>query len=359
MPDTYELIQRDPSGPPSDALLLRSFVLRAVREQAREADFVCSTDALDSYGEIVAQNWDLTSRYASNPVVLYAHNAHSAMPIGQGRNVRVQDGALHATIYFSKVTTLAEEVWQQVLEKTLRAVSVGFKSKTIRYERIDDKDVYVLDDNVLYEISVCPIGANPEALAKSHEEHERRKSAARSQWEQTARSIPAPTPPAAHSGAPTTAKEHHAMDPKDIEIAALKTKTAERDGEIAVARAKVAELEKSLDAERVNVKTLEAQNTHLVGERDAAKAAHAKAEDELILLQITDLVGKKIDPTEVEQFVELRKTNPKLCERMLAQRSDKNLIGVVIPSAKNEAPTPPVAADTGASDWATFQKSLD
>jgi len=348
-----ELIQRDPSGPSSDALLLRSFVLRAVREHAREADFVCSTDSLDSYGEIVAQNWDL-SRFERNPVILYAHNAHSAMPIGQGRNVRVENNALHATIYFSKITELAENVWQQVVEKTLRAVSVGFKSKTIRYERIDDKDVYVLDDNVLYEISVCPIGANEDALAKSHEEHERRKSMARTEWEQAARSLQAPPP---NVTAPII--KDNAMDPKDIEIAALKTKTAERDGEIAVARAKVAELEKSLDSERVNVKTLEAQNAHLVGERDAAKAAHAKAEDELITLQVTDLVGKKIDASEVEQFVELRKTNAKLYERMIAQRSDKNLLTPVIPAAKGEAPTPPVAADSGASDWATFQKSLD
>ena len=38
---------------PSD-MLVRALHVRALREESREADFVASTDAVDSYGEIVS-----------------------------------------------------------------------------------------------------------------------------------------------------------------------------------------------------------------------------------------------------------------------------------------------------------------
>ena len=66
----------------------------------------------------------------------------------------------------AKANPLAEQVWQSVQERTLRAVSVGFKPREVRKETRDDKDVYVLSDNDLYEISVVPIPSNPEALTR-------------------------------------------------------------------------------------------------------------------------------------------------------------------------------------------------
>jgi len=138
---------------------------RASDEGSRTATFVASTDALDSYDERVVQHWDL-ERYQRNPIVLFAHDRH-ALPVGQCIAVAVVDGQLECTLKFAtaEANPLAEQVWQSIQQKTLRAVSVGFRPHTYRYEMENDQEVLVLDDNELYEISVVPLPANPDALA--------------------------------------------------------------------------------------------------------------------------------------------------------------------------------------------------
>lgn len=137
---------------------------RSLNKSTREATFIASTDAIDSYGEIVAQNWDLT-RYRANPVVLFAHNSRE--PIGRATSVGVVGGRLECTIQFAEGIARAEEVWSLVQQGMLKAVSVGFRPREVRAELRDGKTIYVLDDNELHEISIVSVPANPEALAKS------------------------------------------------------------------------------------------------------------------------------------------------------------------------------------------------
>lgn len=152
-----------------DDLVCRAFAIRAVREGARECDFVASTDAVDSYGEIVEQDWDL-ARYKANPVALYNHSRYgTTLPIGHATKCEVEEGTgLVCTLRFvtAEANPLAEQVWQSIRQKSLRAVSVGFRPRDVRRELRDGKEVYVLSDNELHEISVVPIPANPEALAR-------------------------------------------------------------------------------------------------------------------------------------------------------------------------------------------------
>ena len=140
-------------------LLVRSY-------EKRSATFVASTDAIDSYGEIVEQVWDL-ARYRANPIVLYGHQSRE-LPIGMCTAVGVSGGKLECTIQFATANQnpVAERVWQLVQAQILRAVSVGFAPRTVRRETRDGKEVTVLSDNELHEISVVTIPANPEALAK-------------------------------------------------------------------------------------------------------------------------------------------------------------------------------------------------
>jgi len=107
------------------------------------------------------------ARFKKNPVILFAHDNRS-LPIGKAPNTEVRDGQLETEIQFASAAAcpMAEHVWQSIQEETLRAVSVGFRPKTIRKERHDDKDVFVLADNELYEISVVPIPSNPDAVAR-------------------------------------------------------------------------------------------------------------------------------------------------------------------------------------------------
>jgi HK97 family phage prohead protease len=144
--------------------------IRAVRKEAREADFVCSTDGVDSCGEIVEQSWDLR-RYTKNPVVLWAHNAAGTgdgMPLGSAKNVGIVDGALCATLCFvsAAANPKAEQVWQGIQEGAIRAVSVGFSPRSVRTEIRAGKETLVLCNNELFEISVVPLPANEDALRR-------------------------------------------------------------------------------------------------------------------------------------------------------------------------------------------------
>jgi HK97 family phage prohead protease len=148
-----------------DDLCTRSFAVRALREDDRSIDVVASTDAVDRHDEVVEQVWQL-DRYRANPVVLYAH-ASRELPIGQASGVEVEGNALRATLRFvtAEANPLAERVWQSLKQGSLRAVSVGFVPHSFRFEVIDDREVLVLSDNELVEISVVPVPANPDALA--------------------------------------------------------------------------------------------------------------------------------------------------------------------------------------------------
>jgi HK97 family phage prohead protease len=138
---------------------------------SRAVDVIASTEALDLDGEVVVQDWNL-GRYISNPVVLYNHNFVTSepgdtLPIGFATSVGVVDGKLQATLNFvdEKASELAERCYQGFRQGSLRAVSVGFRSKLGRMETRDGRDVYVLSGNELLEISVCPVGMNPDAVA--------------------------------------------------------------------------------------------------------------------------------------------------------------------------------------------------
>ena len=150
-----------------DSLVLRTAQVK-VRESAdgaRVIDIIASTADEDSYGEIVEQKWDLT-RFQSNPVILWAHKSNE-MPIGTG-DVKLVNGQLVGTITLTtdEVNPRAGEVWRAYQAKILRGISVGFRPHSYRWEKKDDREVLILSDNELYEISACPIPANPNAVMR-------------------------------------------------------------------------------------------------------------------------------------------------------------------------------------------------
>jgi HK97 family phage prohead protease len=137
--------------------------------ETRSFDVVASTESIDSHGDIVKQSWRL-ERYEANPVVLLGHGG---LPIGKGSNVRVEDGALkmRVTLVSEKANPQAEQVLQLMREDALKAVSVGFRPGRRSTEKRDGREVRVLDDNELLEVSVVAIGSNPDAQAKDHARH--------------------------------------------------------------------------------------------------------------------------------------------------------------------------------------------
>lgn len=143
---------------------------------SRTVDVVASTPAPDSYGRIVVQDWDL-SRFEANPVVLWNHGMSgglfgggsddSTLPIGFATNVRVEDGALKATLNFvdEKANPIAEKVYQGFLQGSLRAVSVGWDAEEATYD--EASDTLTLTQNKLIEISAVALPANPEAVRQA------------------------------------------------------------------------------------------------------------------------------------------------------------------------------------------------
>lgn len=285
----------------------RELTLRDIRKDKREVDFVCSTEAIDSYGTILKANWDL-SRYVKNPVVLYAHDSRS-LPIGKAKNVRVEGKELLATVVFAteRANPLAEQVWQCVLEETLRGISVGFYPRTVREEKLNDEYVLILDDNELRELSVCPVPSNPEALAQLRM---RAAGAAGAEPDKT-KAHGAPTTPATERG---EAGKDQRMD-LEKENAALKTKLEERGAELNTAN-------KELLTARSTIATLEKQNGTLVTERDAAMKRAEKAEEADLVRHVDSFLGKKFDKAERDDQLELARTNRPLFDKLIAQRSD-------------------------------------
>lgn len=336
-----------------------ALVVKAIREGSREVDFIASTDVVDAHREVIDQgSWNLT-HYVGNPIVLYGHQS-SELPIGHATRAEVKNGRLECTLYISDKTVKAREVWDLIVEKTLRAVSVGFKPVNGRYETRDGQDVWVWSDCILKEISVVAVPANHEALAKI-------KSAIAS-----ASKTNSPAP-ASGSSNPDNAekKEFTIMDIKEA-LAKIESLTADKaklevenkqlaekasrfekaETSHVEAMSKIGESVKKLETEKA---ALDAQCKKLETERDAEKAAKEKAEkeladgvkkaqDEAAEVEVTALITTgTLDASEKEVFAELRKSNPELFTKMIAQRGPAKGTG-------NPTLTQPILARKGAEN---------
>lgn len=306
---------------------------RAIREEAREIDYVCSTTAEDTYGTVLEQDWDL-SRYEANPVVLFAHDTRSK-PIGQGRSVAVKTKKLNATVWFSEATQDARDCWALAKEGTLRGISVGFRPGKITYD--EKNDVVILSENVLYELSLCPVPSNPDALAKLR-----------------ARAIGATRIGQSPSGSEATTQTDKPADARgdgdktmgievdtkgfEARIADLTTKNAELATKATDAEARATKAESERDAAASKATALESQNKVLVGERDEFKARAEKLEGEKIEQAVKALVGRKYPASELEKQLEFARKDFALWGELANQRSDMPHLETKIPEDKDAAP---------------------
>lgn len=335
----------------SDGLVRRSFgvSVKSIDKEKRCVEVIASTDSIDSYDEIVDQSWDL-SRYQKNPVVLFNHNrgtmfaAHpsASLPIGYSSEHGVKQGRLEATLCFvdEKANPMAEMCWQGFVQGSLRAVSVGFNPRNVKLEMRDGQEIYRMSDNELYEISVCPMGANPDAVAKS-------KDSASAQL----RVLAERTTDAASAAKKATtmaidiekqlAEATSKLEALAGTVKALETERDKLSTDVGAKSTEVVEL-------TGKVKTLETERDALVVSEKAAKEAAAKSADELLVKTVDDLVGTKILPAEKDEFVELARTNKALFDKMVSKRADLALLGEPIVKADKSAPaTTSSAAGSG------------
>jgi len=160
-------------------VVVREAVVRALTDenkQNREAEFVISTESVDSHETVFkVSGWDL-KRYEANPIVCYQHRSGSDDPdmiLGTSA-VRIEDNKLIGIVRFeaADVNPLAEKVWKKIQAGTLRMASISANIKKGHWgdEKLgEDANVIYFDDQELREWSIVALGSNPDAIKRSHD----------------------------------------------------------------------------------------------------------------------------------------------------------------------------------------------
>lgn len=130
--------------------------------------FKVHDESVNTYGfRMLTSGADLTE-YEKNPVVLYNHNDWEA-PIGRAERVYAKDDAIYADILFDTADPRAAEIAGKVERGFLRAASVGAwppeETTEDEFSKLPGQTGPTVTRWTLREVSICPIGANHNALA--------------------------------------------------------------------------------------------------------------------------------------------------------------------------------------------------
>jgi HK97 family phage prohead protease len=271
-----------------------------LNEEERSVRVIASTEAIDSYDETVKQDWRL-ERYQKNPVVLWAHNRvgflgmggdpEKTLPIGHATDVAVVNGHLEATLNFADeaATPLAERVWQGFRQKSIRAVSVGFRPGKIVKTTDDDGNVLSvsLEQNELFEISAVPIPANADAVALSADERARERSALLARAD--------------------------GQENETMKFAELEAKAAELEKQLTALQGELAAKAEELTAAVAAKEKAEQELAELGDAPTKLKAAQERItelEGEAAERDVDALINEKLVPAQRDAFLALRKSNP-------------------------------------------------
>lgn len=160
---------------PPEAGILKGGVRKAINEEQRTVDFIISTASRDREGDTInQQGWELTE-YRSNPIVCWAHETGSRVksarpPIAQSTREDVTEEGLVSTAKFPEmgIYAFADLIFNLIKGEFLRASSVGFYPE--EWEIVDYPDGgwgFRFVRQKLWEWSVVPIPANPDALVQA------------------------------------------------------------------------------------------------------------------------------------------------------------------------------------------------
>jgi HK97 family phage prohead protease len=150
----------------------------------REAEFVISSEAVDTYDTIfVAEGCEL-ERYNNNPIVAYGHRTWSDDPdMILGTSQVRQEGKLTiGKVRFEDAETnpTAEKVFKKIQAGTLRMASIGANVLEWRFgdaEKGENPGVIYFTRWELLEWSIVPIGSNKDALVRNAQTIEEMRTA--------------------------------------------------------------------------------------------------------------------------------------------------------------------------------------
>lgn len=148
----------------------------------KERSFIAtsSSDVSDRYGDIIrVPGWETDGYFAAGSPVQWAHDMRG-VPIGTTLMMWKETGKpqgknrLRTVRHFHGQTALSQEVYALVDADILRASSVGFRPLEVR-DLTDEEGRWMGFDFVrqeLYEDSVVPVPANPDALVGLKSAHD-------------------------------------------------------------------------------------------------------------------------------------------------------------------------------------------
>ena len=158
---------------PKDAVLkMDGFDLQVVRllDQPQDArnggriEFIISTGSEDRMRDRVIPEGGKIGQFLKNPVVLYAHDS-SGLPIARAESIDLVDGAWKSIAVFPSedLHPFANQVYRLLVSGYLRAASIGFRP--LKVQEVPERNGFDFVEWELMEWSVCPVGANQDALA--------------------------------------------------------------------------------------------------------------------------------------------------------------------------------------------------
>jgi len=144
-------------------------------EAKRTAEFVISSEAVDTYRTVFfSDGWNL-KRYEKNPIVTYQHRDQDGNPdlvIGTSEVFLDDNKRLIGKITFEdgEDNPLAEKVFRKVKNGILRGASIWANPEEYRYgnaEAGEDPEVVYFTRSELISWSIVTVQSNPEALARN------------------------------------------------------------------------------------------------------------------------------------------------------------------------------------------------
>lgn len=144
-----DIVQAMPDGTEgsSDEMIIRNVVV--------------ATDCLNRNGWRTIPEGISFANYAKNPVILWGHDARDPENVLGHASVRLENGRVIADLTFDSSNAKAVSIYEKLRNRTIKAFSIGTQPTRVHY---DDNDDLVIDACDLVEISVCAIGADPDAL---------------------------------------------------------------------------------------------------------------------------------------------------------------------------------------------------
>ncbi len=148
----------------------------AIDIDAHRINFVVSTDVVDRDNEQVLPEavFEAIGRkeFVRNPVCLacHKHRLDNGEPPGIGswdtETAKLRKHLVEMELQYDVEYDLGKKYWIVYKNKTMRAVSIGFRILDGHEETKDGKRIYIITKVELYEISCVAVGANPDAVSK-------------------------------------------------------------------------------------------------------------------------------------------------------------------------------------------------